>query len=69
MALRNRSGDSPVPRPSTPTIVHSIRLGDEWYVVATRPSGQHEHIRRFKTESEANHWIARKSEAWLKKRS
>jgi hypothetical protein len=31
------------------------------------PSGQHVHVRRFKTQSEAKYWIARKSKAWLKK--
>ena len=45
-----------------------FKLGREWYVVATHPSGQREHIRRFKTETEAKDWIARKSKAWLKKR-
>ena len=37
-------------------------------MVATHPSGQREHVRRFKTETEAKYWIARKSKAWLKKR-
>ena len=46
----------------------SLKLGHEWYVVATHPSGQREHVRRFKTETEAKYWIARKSKAWLKKR-
>jgi hypothetical protein len=55
-----------------PPAVHvynrSTKLGDEWYVLARHPSGQQEHVRRFKTESEAKYWIARKSKAWLKKR-
>ena len=45
------------------------KLGDEWYVLSRHPSGQREHVRRFKTETEAKNWIARKSKAWLKKRS
>ena len=51
-----------------PTISQPVKLGHEWYVVATHPGGQQEHVRRFKTESEAKYWIARKSKAWLKKR-
>ena len=53
--------------PQTPTIAY-LKLQGEWYVIATHPSGQHEHIRRFKTETEARRWIIRKSKAWLKKR-
>jgi hypothetical protein len=53
--------------PRTPTIA-PLRLHEEWYVVATHPSGQHEHIRRFKTEAKAKSWIRQKSKAWLKKR-
>jgi hypothetical protein len=45
-----------VPRPSTLIIAH--KLGDEWYALARHPSGQYEHVRRFKTESEAKNWIA-----------
>jgi hypothetical protein len=37
-------------------------------MLARHPSDQQEHVRRFKTESEAKNWIARKSKAWLKKR-
>jgi hypothetical protein len=37
-------------------------------VVAKRPSGQKERIRRFKTKGQAKNWIVRKSEAWLRKR-
>jgi hypothetical protein len=36
-------------------------------VLARHPSGQREHVRRFKSETEAKNWIARKSKAWLKK--
>jgi hypothetical protein len=55
-------------QPSTFIIGQPVKLGDEWYVLARHPSGQQEHVRRFKTESEAKYWIARKSKAWLKKR-
>jgi hypothetical protein len=53
---------------STPTIAQPLKLGHEWYVVARHRSGQQEHVRRFKTETEAKYWISRKSKAWLKKR-
>jgi hypothetical protein len=29
---------------------------------------EYEHVRRFKSETEAKYWISRKSKAWLKKR-
>jgi hypothetical protein len=61
-----RSSESPVPRPSTSIIAQ--KLGDEWYVLARHPSGQREHVRRFKTDTQAKSWIAIKSKAWLKKR-
>jgi hypothetical protein len=64
----SRSGDPPVPQPTTSLIAQPVKLGDEWHVLARHPSGQQEHVRRFKTENEAKNWIARKSEAWLKKR-
>src|SRR3984893_14773737 len=57
-----------VPRPCTSIIAQPVKLGDEWYVLARHPSGQRVHVRRFKTQSEAKYWIARKSKAWLKKR-
>jgi hypothetical protein len=56
------------PQPSTFIIGQPVKLGDEWYVLARHPNGQQEHVRRFKTESEAKYWIARKSKAWLNKR-
>ena len=57
-----RSGESPVPQPSASIIAKPVKVGDEWH-----PSGQLVHVRRFKTQSEAKYWIARKSKAWLKK--
>ena len=61
-----RSGESPVPQPWS-IIAEPVKVGDEWYVLARHPSGQLVHVRRFKTQSEAKFWIARKSKAWLKK--
>ena len=61
-----RSGESPVPQPWS-IFAEPVKVGDEWYVLARHPSGQHVHVRRFKTQSEAKFWIARKSKAWLKK--
>jgi hypothetical protein len=56
-----------VPQPSASIIAEPVKVADEWYVLARHPSGQHVHARRFKTQSEAKYWIARKSKAWLKK--
>ena len=61
-----RSGESPVPQPWS-IIAEPVKVGDEWYVLARHPSGQLVHVRRFKIQSEAKFWIARKSKAWLKK--
>ena len=61
-----RSGESPVPQPWS-IIAEPVKVGDEWFVLARHPSGQLVHVRRFKTQSEAKFWIARKSKAWLKK--
>jgi hypothetical protein len=65
---RSRSAHNGSMNQSTPTIAQPVKRGDEWYVFATHRSGQQEHVRRFKTETEAKNWIARKSKAWLKKR-
>ena len=62
------SDESQVLRPSTPVIGQPVKLGHQWYVLARHPRGQKVHVRRFKTESEAKNWIARKPKAWLKKR-
>ena len=61
-----RSGESPAPQPWS-IIAEPVKVGDEWYVLARHPSSQLVHVRRFKTQSEAKFWIARKSKAWLKK--
>jgi hypothetical protein len=64
--LQGRKPESPVPQPWS-IIAEPVKVGDEWYVLARHPSGQLVHVRRFKTQSEAKFWIARKSKAWLKK--
>ena len=56
------------PVPQSSTLIIAQKLGDEWYVLARHPSGQQEHVRRFKSETEAKKWIATKSKAWLQKR-
>ena len=55
----------------TKTPVLQIRHGghDNWYVAATWPDGRFEEIRGFKTESEANEWIAKEFQAWLDERA
>ena len=41
------------------------RIGLEWRVVATYPSGQKEHIAGFASEAEATEWLAsNSSQAW-----
>jgi hypothetical protein len=38
---------------------------DDWCVAATWPDGHFEEIAGFKNETDANHWIAVKFQAWL----
>ena len=45
-----------------------VKVGAQWHVVGTYPSGQQEHITGFKTEADALDWIANDSAAWLEKR-
>ena len=46
-----------------------VRSGTGWYVVATYPGSQQEHIPGFKTEAEAVEWLASsRCQAWLKAR-
>ena len=45
------------------------RSGTGWYLVATYPGSQQEHIPGFKTEAEAVEWLASsRCQAWLKAR-
>jgi hypothetical protein len=39
--------------------------GRAWKVAATWPGGRFEEIEGFKTESEANEWIAHSLQAWI----
>lgn len=41
---------------------------DRWWVAAKWPDGATEDIMGFKTESEANEWIATELEGWLEHR-
>jgi hypothetical protein len=46
-----------------------LRVGSEWHLVATYPSGQREHVTGFKSEAEAIEWLASgRCQAWLKAR-
>jgi hypothetical protein len=40
----------------------------EWFVAAKWPSGEVEDIRGFKSESDANEWIAKELQTWLDRR-
>jgi hypothetical protein len=53
----------------TPVLQIRHRDGDDWFVAATWPNGLFEEIRGFKSESEANEWIAKEFQAWLEERS
>jgi hypothetical protein len=43
---QGRSGENPVPQPSTSMIAEPLKVGNEWYVLARHPSGQREHVRK-----------------------
>ena len=45
-----------------------VKVGAQWHVVGTYPSGQQERITGFKTEADARDWIANDSADWLEKR-
>jgi len=49
----------------TPVLQIRHRDGENWFVAATWPDGRFEEIQGFKTESEANEWIAKEFQAWL----
>jgi hypothetical protein len=45
------------------------KIGSEWYLVATYPSGQKEPVTGFHSEEEALNWLGSDScQAWLKAR-
>lgn len=46
-----------------------IKIGAEWRLVATHPSGQQEHICGFHTEAEAIDWLSsNRFAAWMRTR-
>jgi hypothetical protein len=46
-----------------------IKVGPEWRLVATHPSGQQEHISGFHTEAEAIDWLSSNGfAAWMRTR-
>jgi hypothetical protein len=45
-----------------------LKVGSEWHVVATYPTGEREHITGFRTEADALDWIDYDSKDWLKRR-
>jgi hypothetical protein len=40
---------------------------DQWWVSAKWPDGRTEDIMRFRSESDANEWIANELDAWLER--
>ncbi len=47
-----------------------LKPGEGWYIIATHPSGQREHIAGFHDEREAEEWLSNSSglRAWQKAR-
>jgi hypothetical protein len=46
-----------------------LKVGEEWYLVATWPDGREEHITGFKTEMDALNWLGRPEQLeWLRAR-
>jgi len=46
-----------------------LKSGTDWYLVATYPDGQREHITGFKIEADAIEWLdSSRCQAWLKAR-
>jgi hypothetical protein len=52
----------------TPILQIRERDGRDWFVAVTWPDGSSEEISGFKSESEANEWVAKELEAWLDER-
>jgi hypothetical protein len=43
-----------------------LKVGVDWHVIASFPSGQREHITGFKSEAEAVEWLASsRCQTWL----
>ena len=45
-----------------------LKLGNGWYVKATHPNGQTEHVTGFKSQAEAKDGISNSSKGWLRMR-
>jgi hypothetical protein len=43
----------------------ALKSGWGWFVYVTLPDGSEEHIVGFRSEAEANEWVAAQSSAWL----
>lgn len=43
-----------------------LRSGEGWYTIGTYPGGMEEHIPGFHSETEAEEWLARKCQTWLR---
>ena len=53
----------------TPVLQIRHQDGEDWFVAATWPDGRSEDICGFKSEQDANEWIAKEFQAWLDERS
>jgi hypothetical protein len=53
---------------TVPTMQIRHDMHDRWWVAAKWPDGRTENIKGFKSESEANEWIANELDSWLKGR-
>ena len=53
---------------TTPILQIRHTENDEWFVAAKWPDGRTENICGFKTESEANEWVANELQSWLDER-
>ncbi len=54
-------------RPKITFVTQPLKVGPEWHVIATNPSGQKEHITGFKSEAEAKEWLASdRCKSWLR---
>ena len=50
---------------ATPVLQVRHRDGADWYVAVTWPSGRFEEVDGFRTESDANGWVAQRFQSWL----
>jgi hypothetical protein len=62
------SNDNPEPQKAGSVPVLQIRRAegdDKWCIAATWPDGHFEQIAGFKSETDANEWIAKSFQEWL----